>query len=217
MFDQSRSPVESEDNQSRQAPMIITVASFKGGVGKTTTAIHIAEFLQATASTLLVDGDFNRSSLQWAKAGNLKFQVCDEAEGIKRGRKVEHIVIDTQARPSLEELATLANGCDLMIIPTTPDALAMGATFKMFRHLRAGSFKMLLTIVPPKPSRRGEEARAAIESANLPIFSSDIRQLDAFKKAAEQGKPVNDIARDRNSGIAWKCYQKVGEEILKNA
>ena len=196
--------------------MIITVASFKGGVGKTTTAIHLAEYLQSTADTLLVDGDFNRSSLQWAKAGNLKFKVCDEAEGIKLGRKVEHIVIDTQARPSIEELVTLANGCDLMVVPTTPDALAMGATFKMFRHLDSQTFKLLLTIVPPKPSRRGEEARAAIEAAKLPLFGAEIRQFDAFKKAAEQGKPVNEIAGDRMAGIAWNCYQKVGEEILKN-
>ena len=40
--------------------MIITVTSYKGGVGKTTTAIHLAAYLQTLAPTLLVDGDHGR-------------------------------------------------------------------------------------------------------------------------------------------------------------
>ena len=196
--------------------MIITVASFKGGVGKTTTAIHLAEFLQADAGTLLVDGDLNRSALQWAKSGSFDFQVCDEAQVAKYSRTAEHIVIDTPARPSAEELATLAGGCDLMVVPTSPDALSMGAMLQMLRYLDNSIFKVLLTIVPPKPSRRGDDARAALADADLPMFAAEIRQLDAFRKAAEQGKPVNKVQGDRMAGIAWNCYQKVGEEILRN-
>ena len=196
--------------------MIITVASFKGGVGKTTTAIHLAEYLQSNADTLLVDGDLNRSALQWAQAGGFDFQVCDEAQAVKYSRAAEHIVIDTPARPSIEELATLAGGCDLLVVPTSPDALAMGAMLQMVNHLDSQTFRVLLTLVPPKPSKRGNEARAALVDAGLPLFDSEIRLLDAFKKAAEQGKPVNKIAGDRNSGIAWNCYQKVGEEVLVN-
>lgn len=196
--------------------MIITVASFKGGVGKTTTAIHLAEYLQSDADTLLVDGDLNRSALQWAQAGGFDFQVCDEAQAVRFSRKAEHIVIDTPARPSIEELATLAGGCDLLIVPTSPDALAMGAMLQMVNYLDSQVFKILLTIVPPKPSKRGEEARTALVEAGLPLFGAEIRQLDAFKKAAEQGKPVNKVSRDRMAGVAWNCYQKVGEEVLSN-
>lgn len=196
--------------------MIITVASFKGGVGKTTTAIHLAEYLQSSAQTLLVDGDLNRSALQWAQAGGFDFQVCDEAQAVKFSRLAEHIVIDTPARPSIEELATLAGGCDLLIVPTSPDALAMGAMLQMVEHLDSQTFRVLLTLIPPKPSKRGDDARAALAEAGLPLFDSEIRLLDAFKKAAEQGKPVNRIAGDRNSGIAWNCYRKVGEEVLSN-
>ena len=37
--------------------MIISIAGFKGGVGKTTTAVHFAAYLQQSAPTLLIDGD----------------------------------------------------------------------------------------------------------------------------------------------------------------
>ena len=37
--------------------MIVTVASFKGGQAKTTTAVHLAALLNEQSPALLVDGD----------------------------------------------------------------------------------------------------------------------------------------------------------------
>ena len=84
--------------------MIITVASFKGGVGKTITAVHLSAYLALQGDTLLIDGDPNRSATGWAKRGSLPFKVVDERQAAKYARTYSNIVIDTQARPEDEDL-----------------------------------------------------------------------------------------------------------------
>ncbi len=105
--------------------MIVTVASFKGGVGKTTTAVHLAAYMQRLAPTLLIDGDENRSATGWNERGALPFRVVDELQGVRFSRQFEHIVIDTQARPSKDDLKLLAGGCDLLILRTTTGSLSL--------------------------------------------------------------------------------------------
>jgi len=196
--------------------MIITVASFKGGQAKTTTAVHLAAFLKNHGKTLLIDGDPNRSATGWSRRKGLPFKVCDERQAAKYAREYEHIVIDTQARPTQEDLQALAEGCDLLIIPCTPDALSLEALFLMvdaLEKLGPNQLRILLTIIPPKPSRDGEEARATLEQAELPLFRTGIRRLVAFQKAALQGVPVYEI-NDPRAGECWSDYKSVGEEVL---
>lgn len=137
--------------------MIITIASFKGGVGKSTTALHLAAYFQTKEPTLLVDGDLNRSALQWASAGNLPFKVVDEKAAVKHAKNYNHIIVDTPARPDPTELKTIAEGCDLLVLPTSPDALAMGATLQMVEALQGleTDYKLLLTLIPHTQVRLG--------------------------------------------------------------
>jgi chromosome partitioning protein len=195
--------------------MIVTVASFKGGVGKTTTAVHLAAYLQETAPALLIDGDPNRSASGWAKRGELPFKVVDERQAAKYARDFQHIVIDTEARPNREDLQALIEGCDLLVIPSTPDALALDAltlTVGALKDLGADRYRILLTMIPPKPSRDGDEARAMLEEAKLPLFAGGVRRLVAFQKAALSGVPVYAVA-DPRAGQAWEEYKGIGEEL----
>lgn len=196
--------------------MIVTVASFKGGVGKTTTAIHLAAFLQGYAETLLIDADPNQSALAWASRGELPFVVVDQWQAGAMATPHGHVVIDTPARPMAEDLALLATSCDLLILPTTPDILALDALALMVQHLAGlpiAPYRILLTMIPPHPSRAGIEVREMLTTTRLPLFAGGIRRYAAFQKAALAGTAVYDI-KDPKAEIGWQDYVAVGKEVL---
>lgn len=195
--------------------MIITVASFKGGVGKTTSAIHLAAYLQTDGDTLLIDADPNRSASNWASRGMLPFAVVDSWQPPRR-HQYQHVVIDTQARPVPEDLKILADSCHLLVLPTTPDVLSLEAlvlTLEYLTAIGAKRYRVLLTITPPKPSREAEKVRNMLTEAGMPLFDADIRRLAAFQKAAQAGVPVYGT-KDPRAEEGWKDYQSVGQELL---
>lgn len=194
--------------------MLVTCTSAKGGVGKTTSAVHIAAVLAKDDKTLLIDGDPNHSALKWAKRGNLPFQVVDLMAASKHTRHFEHIVFDTPARPNSDDLEALVDGCDLLIIPTTPDILSIDATLEtvdMLNKLKCNRYCILLTIIPSAPRKTGEQAREAL--ADLPLFKQSLRQFAAYQKAALGGVLVYQV-KDRNARIAWREFELFGKEIL---
>lgn len=198
--------------------MIVTLASFKGGVGKTTSAVHLACYFAEKGSTLLIDGDSNHSAINWAKRGELPFKAVDLMAAPKQMKNFEHVVIDTAARPSEDDLEALMDGCDLLVLPTSPDALSMDAllqTVSMLKRLSGLSvdrYRILLTMIPSAPRKTGQQAKEALIANGLPVFKQTIRRFAAYEKASLAGVPVYKVS-DRNSGVAWREYKAVGNEL----
>ena len=203
--------------------MIVSVASHKGGVGKTTTAIHLAAFFQTLAPTLLLDADKTRNALAWSESGpGLPFQIAPVSQAAKlvpeyagtRG----HIVIDTGQRPEGNDLREVVEGCDVLVIPAGPggalDTLGLVQTIQALKTLGATNYKVLITKAPPPPEREAKVLRELLEGRAVPLFTCDVPRLKAFEKAAAQGMTVNRVD-DRNAERAWQAYVSAGKELSK--
>lgn len=207
--------------------MDICILGLKGGIGKTTTAIHLAAYMNQFGETLLIDADKNGSALQWAEKGHLPFKVCNVEGSLKFIRKAAHVITDTKARPEKEEIKAVAEEYDLLILPTPPRALDLDALLKTRDLLMdyQANFKVLLTITPPPRKRPGgaekiaspkeKEARELLVLEEVPVFNSTIYQYTAVEKSPLSGVTV-DQYNDNYSATAWQCYLNLGKEIYNN-
>lgn len=194
--------------------MFITVTGFKGGVGKTTTAVHLACYFSQLGKTLLVDGDPNQSATAWEKRGKLPFKIVNLMAAAKHSQQYEYIIVDTAARPDADEMKALVDGCDLLVLPTSAEALAIDALLQTvdLLHDLGGDYRILLTMIHPPPVKTGQMARQALIDADLKLFEGEIRRYIAYEKASLMGVPVYESG-DRRGKIAWKDYQQIGKEI----
>jgi chromosome partitioning protein len=206
--------------------MRIVVLSRKGGVGKSTTAIHLGGYLAGISEgrgdgVLVVDTDPSRNALRWAKRGRLPFRVVGEDEvdaDPAMAREAQHLIVDLRGSPSAEEIDDAMRLAEVMVIPIMPSGLALDTLLQTRRDLRRlgreDRYRVLLTAVPPWPYRRGPQARAQLEELGISLFEGEVRRLEAFEAAADEGVLVRDL-RHRRAQKGWEDYVRVGEELVE--
>ena len=199
----------------------MAIASSKGGVGKSAVSIHVCYALsQKGFNVVLADADSNQSSTYWAERAEknghqLGFTVIDGING-DVPNDCEILWIDTQGNPDLEELGSLSRNMDLVILPCGVDAGEVTATFLSIQEakLQYDDYKILLTRVPPKPSRRGERLHEQFKEAGLPVFGSSVQYRICHVDANESGLTLGQM-KGRAATAGAREYSRLADEILK--
>ena len=112
-------------------------------------------------------------------------------------------------------MKSLADGCDLLILPTGPNIVDLEPMLQTANDLSGkANYRALITLVPPKPNRDGEVMRRELIESGVPVFESMVRRSMGFPKAALEGVPIRDVSESR-SRLGWIDYQALGKEVLE--
>lgn len=183
---------------------IITIATTKGGAGKTTLArLILARAALAGLKPAAIDVDFNHTLTDWVTAV-AKYPITvrhelDETRIVPLVTELHEthdlVVIDTAGAAS--QATIFAIGCaDLVLVPISPSAADIVEGIKTVNLIRSAS-KMLrrelpvyavLTAVQPG-TNIAEHVEREVAKANLPVFPTRLHRLVAFQEMSFTGIP----------------------------
>lgn len=182
---------------------IITMATTKGGAGKTTVAQMIIGAVHNLGYSIgVVDTDENQTLSNWLSDNNnmaIEYRlVLDESKvaetAQKLSRKHDLVIIDT---PGAQSQATIfAMGCaDLVLIPlqlSKADVVQAQKTFDLVRSTanmtnRTIPSQLIFTDYTPK-TKIAKKVRQKVKETGLPTLDTRLHHLVAYKELTFTGK-----------------------------
>jgi chromosome partitioning protein len=183
--------------------MLFAFTNSKGGVGKSTLAVHSAVWLlEKGMRVALVDADVQGSSSVWlreASAETALFRLATPDDVLDQIPKIqaefEHVIVDGPAGLS-EVTRSILLMADMTFLPCGPSVLDLRAAndairvVRQVQNIRKGPPKAIL--VPNKLQiqyRLSQELLATARSLEIPA-SSPLRLRQAYADAVGQGTVV---------------------------
>lgn len=199
-------------------PVIVT-ANPKGGAGKSTTTLVIAQTLAAAgASVTIIDADPNRPIVDWRSGDStLDLDVIGDASEstiIRQIRdeksKKQFVFVDLEGTAS-RLVSRAITQADLVLVPLQASAVdarqasrAIGLIHEEEEALdgREIPFRILLTRTSPIIKTRIEkEILASLENAGLPILETALNERQAFKAIFVRRLALNELDPAQVNGL----------------
>ena len=196
---------------------VIVLASSKGGVGKSTTALCLAQVLSREGINVsLLDADPTAPILSWYKQST---QVDEHLsvvgplnenniyEAIEDARNISRVVIvDLEGSANLAVSYAITEA-DLVLIPLQGSQLDADEAAKIIRMIsRAGRqlkkqipYMAFFTRCSFIKSRTNKHISASLIEADIPVAQTEIVERDAFKAVFSYGGFLHDLNKDEVS------------------
>jgi chromosome partitioning protein len=201
----------------------IALINQKGGVGKTTVALHLAAaFWQHGCNTLILDLDPQASAAEWHDARSVEMPHVESIQPARLAKVVEHareiatgvLILDTA--PHAEATAIEAARCaDLVLVPCQPsimDLRAMRKTIELLKLVKVPAFAILNGV--PAHGVVADEAAEMIETGlGLPVCPIRLGDRVAYNRClisgqtAQEFEPHGKAAREIGQLHTWTCEQ----------
>lgn len=198
--------------------MIITFASSKGGVGKSTTCAAVASALALEgARVLLIDLDQNRTLERWSRKAPIANLTVEAIETIDFGAafrarensgNYDHICIDLPGTREVTLFKALARS-DLVVIPaqaSEPDLREALVVVRDIRDIadttgRMIPYRLLLTKVYPLRTRVTDFAYKELERLGVPLFRTALVERSAYREMFLNGQPPTITEPEKGAGL----------------
>jgi len=182
--------------------VIVAFLNHKGGVGKTTLALHVAGAWAAQGKrVVVVDTDSQGSALDWS-GQRTKGGLTRLFDVLSLTRDVHHVVIDGSSRiTALIRSAMLA--ADLALVPAQPspfDGWAAAETLRLLHEAQRFRPQLIARFVLNRCGARtliANEIAEAMAKHEPPALAARIGQRVVFADAARTGRLVSEMPRSK--------------------
>ncbi len=207
--------------------MIVACGGIKGGVGKTTVAVHLAVLAAAAGrEVLLIDGDSQGSASDFtairreARGGDAGysnvqlFGASIRAEGLRLAPKYDELIIDVAGRDSAGQRAAIAIA-DIVILPFLPgsfDIWGLERTIDIIEEARAYNENLRTFALLNRADPSDRDNIAAINTVDaintiegvggIQVLRSRLGNRKAFRSASGQGLIVTEMKPRDEKAVA---------------